>query len=75
MSIRSYLVHTVPGERDRVADLLRLESGCAVWPAENRDVIVVVAAAASRDAEAALDARLAALPGVTTVALVAGFAD
>lgn len=75
MGIRSFLVHVHPGDRDVVAAALAAEPGCDVLPATNRDLVVVVSEHDGRDAEEAFDRRVATLPGVTAVAMVAGFAS
>lgn len=74
MGVRSFLVHVAPGTRDDVARALRADPACDVYPAENRDVVVVVSDLDDRRAEEAFDERLSAIPGVMHVALVAGFA-
>jgi nitrate reductase NapAB chaperone NapD len=73
MRIRSFLVHLRAGHRDRVAAMLRRESGCDVYPSENADLLVLVTDLPSREAEAQFDDRLTAHEGVVGVALVAGY--
>jgi nitrate reductase NapAB chaperone NapD len=73
-SIRSYIVHTLPGRRDAVAELLRALA-CDVYPAENGDVVVMVAEHEDVPAQQAFDARLATLPGVASVAFVSGHTE
>lgn len=73
MGVRSFLVYTAPGARNVVADVLKADPACEVYPAENRDVVVVVSDLADRTAEEAFDQRLTSLPGVVNVALVAGY--
>ena len=74
MGVRSFLVYVAPEARDQVAQALASEPSCDVYPADNRDVVVVVTDLEDRDAEDAFDERLAAMPGVLNVALVAGYA-
>jgi nitrate reductase NapAB chaperone NapD len=57
-----------------VTRALETEPACDVYPATNRDLVVVVSDLEDRQAEEAFDERLAAIPGVIHVALVAGFA-
>jgi nitrate reductase NapAB chaperone NapD len=75
MSICSYLVLARPGTRDDLAGRLQAWPGCEVLPAENRDVLIVVAETASTGNDDGLEARLWAEDDVTGVSLVAGFAD
>jgi nitrate reductase NapAB chaperone NapD len=72
VGIRSFLVYVAPGRRDEVAQALAGDPGCDVYPAANRDIVVVVSDVDDRGAEEAFDERLAALPGVLNVALVSG---
>jgi nitrate reductase NapAB chaperone NapD len=73
VGVRSFLVHVAPGTAEDVARVLQSDPSCEVYPAENRDVIVVVSDLDDRAAEAAFDERLSAMPGVLGVALVAGY--
>jgi nitrate reductase NapAB chaperone NapD len=75
MGVRSFLVHVAPGSREAVTRTLRDEPACVVYPAETHDVLVVVSDHVDRAGEEAFDARLADMPGVLSVALVAGFDD
>ena len=73
MSVRSFLVYVASGARDGVSQALAALPGCDVYPADNRDVIVVVSDVADRAAEETFDEQLAAIPGVLGAALVAGY--
>lgn len=73
MGVRSFLVYVAPAAGDHVAQALAAEPSCDVYPAENRDVLAIVTDLDDRDAEDAFDERLAAMPGVLSVALVAGY--
>lgn len=73
-SIRSYLVYPESGCRDAVAQAL-LALGCDVYPAENRDVIVMVAEHKSLDAQRAFDEHLETVIGVASVAFVSGHTE
>lgn len=64
MGVRSFLVHVAPGSVEDVARILRSDPSCEVYPAENRDVIVVVSDLDDRAAEVAFDERLSAMGGV-----------
>lgn len=74
-TVRSYLVHTAPGAAATVAITIGSWPGCDALAADNRDVVIVVAEAAGRDEEEAIDVRLAALEAVQSVSLVSGFRD
>lgn len=73
MGVRSFLVYVAPEARDQITQVLASEPSCDVYPAENRDIVVVVTDLEDRDAEDAFDARLAAMYGVLNIALVAGY--
>ncbi|MGH7390218.1 MAG: hypothetical protein ACREM3_12290 [Candidatus Rokuibacteriota bacterium] len=75
MPIKSYLAHAGEGRRDELARALRGLEGCAIVPATNRDVVVLVTDTADEAAEQALQHALARLPGLQCLTLVAGLAD
>ena len=75
MPIKSYLAHAVEGQRDELADALAGLAGCAIVPATNRDVVVLVTDTPDEVAEEALQERLTHLPGLQCLTLVAGLAD
>jgi hypothetical protein len=65
--IKSYLAHAVEGQRDQLARTLRALEGCAV--------VVLVTDTADEAAEQDLQVRLAQVPGLQCLTLVAGLAD
>ena len=73
-AIRSYLVYPEPGRRDEVVQVLTT-LGCDVYPADNRDVIVIVADHQGRDAQRSFDQHLETVPGVVSVAFVSGHTE
>jgi nitrate reductase NapAB chaperone NapD len=73
--IKSYLVHAAQGQRDELTRTLRALEGCAIVPALNRDVVVLVTDTADEMAEQALQDALARVPGLQGLTLVAGLAD
>lgn len=74
MSVRSYLVYPAPGQRDAVMAALRTTGD--VWPAEQHEVLVLVAEQDDDpEADRAFDEQLHAVPGVMSVAFVAGFSE
>ena len=73
MGVRSFLVYVAADARDTVTRTLEDDPTCEVYPAENHGVIVVVSDLDDREAEEALDERLASMAGVLNVALVAGY--
>ncbi len=75
LTIRSYLVHVVPGCATEVAARIATLPGCHVHPAINRDVLVVVSEAAGGEAAADFDTALSSPAGVQGVALVSGFSE
>lgn len=75
MPIRSLLVHIGAGHRDGVVQALAGDPHCDVYPATNRDVIVLVTDHDDAADEERFDRRLASMPEVLSVAVVAGFAE
>ena len=75
MPIKSYLAHAIAGRRDEVAQHLRALASCAVVPATNQDVIVLVTDTPDEAAEEALGRALDRVPGLQCLTLVAGLAD
>ena len=75
MPIRSLLVHIGAGHRDGVVQALAGDPHCDVYPATNRDVIVLVTDHDDAADEERFDRRLASIPEVLSVAVVAGFAE
>ena len=75
MPIKSYLAHAVEGQRDQLGQALRALEGCAIVPATNRDVVVLVTDTADESAEQDLQESLARVPGLQCLTLVAGFGD
>lgn len=75
MTVRSFLVHVAPGALERVADTLRRQSACDVFPASNRDLLVLVTEHETREAELAFDRFLAETDGVRSMAFVSGYVE
>ncbi|MGH7311183.1 MAG: hypothetical protein ACREK6_21085 [Candidatus Rokuibacteriota bacterium] len=75
MPIKSYLAHAIAGRREELAQHLRALAACAVVPATNQDVVVLVTDTPDEAAEEALGLALARVPGLQCLTLVAGLAD
>lgn len=75
MPIKSYLAQSAEGRRDELTRMLLALGGCAIVPALNRDVVVLVTDTADEAAEQALHHALARVPGLQCLTLVAGLAD
>ena len=75
MPIKSYLAHSAEGRRDELTRMLRALEGCAIVPALNRDVVVLVTDTADETAEQELQDKLARVQGLECLTLVAGLAD
>lgn len=73
MPIISYLVYPETGAKDAVAQAARSIQGCEVLPAENQDLLIVVAESGGRTHADELERRLLALDGCSGLALVAAF--
>jgi NAD(P)-dependent dehydrogenase (short-subunit alcohol dehydrogenase family) len=72
--IKSYLAHAIAGRRDELAQHLGALASCAVLPATNHDVVVLVTDTPDEAAEEALGRALARAPGLQCLTLVAGLA-
>jgi hypothetical protein len=75
MPIKSYLAWAAPRQRDELTRTLLALEGCAIVPALNRDVVVLVTDTADETAEQELQDKLARVPGLQCLTLVAGLAD
>ena len=75
MPIKSYLAYPVRGRFDELAAALRRFGGCQVFPAINRDVLVLVTDTPDEAADEALQSVLADIPTLDALALVAGVGD
>jgi hypothetical protein len=75
MPIKSYLAYPVRGRRDELAEALRGLGGCEVFPAVNRDVLVLVTDTPDETVDESLQSALAAIPTLDALALVAGLGD
>jgi hypothetical protein len=74
--IKSYLAYPARGRRDELAAVLRALPGCCrVIPAVNEDLLVVVTDTPDEATEEALQAALARVEGLESLALVAGLGD
>ena len=75
MPIKSYLAYPVRGRRDELAAALRRLGGCQVFPALNRDVLVLVTDTPHEAADEALQSALTDIAALDGLALVAGIGD
>ena len=75
MPIKSYLAYPVRGRRDALAAALGRLRGCQVFPAVNRDLLVLVTDTPHEAADEALQNTLADVPEIEGLALVAGVGD
>jgi len=73
-AIRSYLIHPAAGRVRQVADALSA-LGHDVYPADNRDVLVLVVAHDSLDAQRHFDEQLTAMQDIAAVAFVSGYTE
>ena len=74
MPVKSYLVCAKPGGGGRLAKQLGGLPGCTIWPAENREALVVVTDTVSEDSDALLRHALEGLESLGSLTLVAAFA-
>jgi nitrate reductase NapAB chaperone NapD len=75
MAICSYIVIPAPESIGAVADRLARLPGCAVVPAENRDVLLLVTETATDAEEEALRRALERTDGIQTLMLTFGEID
>jgi hypothetical protein len=79
MPIKSYVAYPARGQREALTEALHRLGGCdvacEVFPAENRDLLVVVTDTPDEATEEALQAALARLPALEGLALVAGVGE
>jgi hypothetical protein len=75
MPIKSYLAYPVRGQREALAAAVGRLGGCQVFPAANRELLVLVTDTPHEEADEALQDALAAIPELDGLALVAGVAD
>lgn len=75
MPIKSYLAYPVRGQIDELAAALRRFGGCQVFPAINRNVLVLVTDTPHEAADEALQSALGDIPTLDALALVAGVGD
>jgi nitrate reductase NapAB chaperone NapD len=73
MPIKSYLVHSTPGDKQALASRLSALPGCTAVPARNRDALVLVTDTPSDDADRDLRARLDDIDSLMAITLVAAF--
>lgn len=73
MPIKSYLVHSLQGKKDELAQQLREIPNCEVNPSTNQDVIVLVTDTSSVKEEKLLSQKLEAIQEIKNMALVSGF--
>ena len=75
MPIKSYLAYPVRGRSNELTAALRRLGGCQVFPAVNRDVLVLVTDTPHEAADEVLQGALADIPELEALALVAGVGD
>lgn len=73
MPIKSYLVHSPPGECQTLAARLSALPGCTAVPARNRDALVLVTDTPSEEADRALQTRLDQMESLIALTLVSAF--
>jgi nitrate reductase NapAB chaperone NapD len=73
MPIKSYLVHSPPGESQALAARLAALPGCTTVPARNRDALVLVTDTPSEDADRELRTRLDEMESLIAITLVSAF--
>ena len=75
MPIKSYLAYPVKGRSDELTAALRRLGGCQVFPAVNRELLVLVTDTPHEAADEALQDALSGMPALGGLALVAGVGE
>ncbi len=73
MPIKSYLVHPIEGERDKLIETLSSIDECEVTSAENKDLLILVTETFDENQESMLKQKLDALTNIKVITLVSGF--
>jgi hypothetical protein len=75
MPIKSYLAYPKEGSGEVLAEKLAALPGCAVEPAENRELLILITDTPEEASDKALEERLLAIPELDGLALVAAYAE
>jgi len=75
MPIMSYLVHPASGRARELNAKLRRIPECDVFPAENRELVVLVTDTTSKEAEQQLQREINALDALHFLTLVSSFEE
>ncbi len=73
MRIKSYLAYPQEGRKEELARSISNVEGCAVIPAKNRDVLIVITDSENQAADDRLRQRLECTESLKWLAMVSGF--
>lgn len=73
MPIKSYLAHPHDGKKDLLIKEVSDIAGCEIFPAQNKDVLVIVTETDNKIQEDLLKEKLDAINSLKLLAMVSGF--
>ncbi|MFT7611250.1 MAG: nitrate reductase NapAB chaperone NapD [Parvicellaceae bacterium] len=73
MPIKSYLAHPQDGKKEALVLALSSFTECDVFPAENREILIVVTETKNKEAEKKLKEKLESINSLKLLAMVSGF--
>lgn len=73
MPIKSYLIHSVDGKREKLTEILSKMQYCEVNPSTNNEVLILVTDTETIAAEQELETQLQSIIEIKNMALVSGF--
>lgn len=73
MPIKSYLAHPHDGKKDSLIKEVSNIAGCEIFPAQNKDVLVIVTETDNKIQEEILKEKLDAINSLKLLAMVSGF--
>lgn len=73
MPIKSYLAHPHEGKKHELVSALSQLEQCEVFPAQNKDILVVVTETENKQEEDILKEKLETIASLKMLAMVSGF--
>ncbi len=75
MPIKSYIIHPKKGYKDLLIQEMSAIKQCSVYPAENKDIIVLVTDTQDKEEDKTLTSQIHELNVIDHMAMVTGFDD
>ncbi|WMJ73599.1 hypothetical protein RCC89_10560 [Cytophagaceae bacterium ABcell3] len=73
MPVKSYILLPTEGKKNELIQALKKFNSCSSYPAENRDIVIVVTDTADEAQEEKLMEHINAIPALKHITLVSGF--